>query len=256
MTLLKASKSCFYYFTVTLLALIWSVPGLAHDYQEWSAETRTSLGFRVSADVVRSLLPEGWAVATSNEAADQVSLTVTFMDRHIILDPQGQVVGNGTSRYMVMSVQARNEQDESGILILNGISPEGEGAYEVYQLAETAIAERSVSGQGEDNGHVEERWVMAAQSGDSAALTLHYQQATPTRRQSSIVIRSGKNTAYTRTYRIDQASDALGTPGAPDTRIQAFSFTTAGPLYSRLFDGSVLTGVTSTSWYNREISIP
>lgn len=256
MTLLKASKSCSYYLTLTLLALIWSVPGLAQDYEEWSAETRTSLGFRVNAEVVRSLLPDGWTVAASSDVEDQVNLTVTFMDRHIILDSQGQVVGHGTSRYMVMSVQARNEQDETGILILNGISPEGEGAYEVYQLAETAIAERSLSGQGEDNGHVEERWVMAAQSGDSATLTLSYQQATPTRRQSTIVIRSGKNTAYTRTYRIDQASDALGTAGAPGSRIQAFSFSAEGPLYSRLFDGSVLTGVTSTPWYNREISVP
>lgn len=34
-------------------------------------------------------------------------------------------------------------------------------------------------------------------------------------------------------------------------------FNASGPLYSRLFDGSeVLTGITSTPWYNREITVP
>jgi hypothetical protein len=71
------------------------------------------------------------------------------------------------------------------------------------------------------------------------------------------VIRSGKNTGFTRTYKIDQANDVLGVPGAPDSRIASMSLQIEGPLYSRIFDGSeVLTGITSTPWYHREIYIP
>jgi len=230
---------------------------VASDYEEWSAETRMSLGFRVNADAVRSLLPENWTVAAATEAAEQVNLTLTFMDRHVILDPQGQPIGSGSSRYVVMSVVARNAQGENSVLIINGISPEGTGAYEVYQPAIVAMAERSLSGQGDSSARVEENWEMVADSGDAARLALRYQQAVPTRRQSSVVIRSGRNTDYTRTYSIDQATDVLGVPGAADSRIESFHFAAEGPLFSRLFDGNeVITGVTSTPWYHREISIP
>lgn len=229
----------------------------AQDYQEWSAETRTSFSFRVSGDAVRAMLPDNWTVAAIAEAPDQVNLTVTFMNRHVILDPQGQPVGTGNSRYMVMSVQARDSSGAPGILIINGISPEGAGAYDVYQQAVVAMAERSLSAQANDPARVEEHWQMVAEGGDRVSVVLRYQQAVPTRRQSSIVIRSGKHTDYTRTYRIDQANDALGRPEDRGSRIDTVSFIASGPLFSRLFDGTeVLLGITSTPWYHREISVP
>lgn len=243
---------------LTTACLFWSTTLSAQDYEEWSAETRMSLGFRVNADAVRTLLPEGWTVSTVADAPEQVNLSLTFMDRHMVFDAQGQAVGTGSSRYMVVSVQARNEIDgRSGPLIINGISPEGPGAYEVYQTAVVSTAVRQVSGEAEESAHVEERWEMIADSGDSVSLALNYRQAVPVRRQSTVVIRSGKRTEYTRTYVIDQASDVLGTPDAADSRIESMVFTATGPLFSRLFDGAeVLTGVTSTPWYVREISVP
>lgn len=243
---------------LTAACALWSMTLSAQDYEEWSAETRTSLGFRVDAEAVKALLPEGWAVSTLADAPEQVSLSLTFMDRHMVFDAQGQAVGTGSSRYMVVSVQARNEVDgRSGPLIINGISPEGPGAYEVYQTAVVSTATRLLSGEAEESAHVEERWEMVADSGDKVMLTLAYRQAVPVRRQSSIVIRSGKRTDYTRTYRIDQASDVLGTPDAAGSRIESMVFTASGPVFSRLFDGNeVLTGVTSTPWYVREISVP
>ncbi len=234
-----------------------SAQGARQGYQEWSAETRTSLSFRVDGKVVRSLLPPDWTVSASAGSPDQVNLGVTFMDRHVILDPQGQSVGTGSSRYMVMSVQARDASGDPGILIINGISPEGTGAYDVYQPAVVATAERSLSGQADAQAAVQEHWHMEAESGDKITVDLRYKQAAPTRRQSTIVIRSGKHTDYTRTYQIDQANDGLGAPDTADSRIESFSFVVSGPLYARLFDGSeVLTGITSTPWYNRQIFIP
>jgi hypothetical protein len=242
---------------VALMLLVMPFAAQAQDYVEWSAETRTSLGFRVNGDVVRALLPAGWTVAPSAESPRQVSLSVTFMDRHVVLNPQGQPVGTGSSRYVVMSVQARNADGESSTLIINGISPEGIGSYEVYQPAVLARAERALSGLAEQGSQVQENWQMVSGSGDSISLTLNYQQAIPVRRQSSIVIRSGKNTGFTRTYKIDQASDVLGVPDAPGSRIEVMTFSAEGPLYSRLFDGTEkLTSATSTPWYHREIYIP
>lgn len=230
----------------------------AQDYVEWSTETRTSLGFRVNAAAIESLLPDGWSLTPIPDAPGQVNISVTFMDRHLVLDAQGEKVRTGTSRYMVMSVQARHESNgQSGTMIVNGISPEGPGAYEVYQPAVVANAERTSSGQGEQFGVTEETWELVAESGDSATLNLRYQKAMPVRRQSSVVIRSGHRPEFTRTYNIDQASDVLGIPGASGSRIEQLSFTVAGPLFSRIFDGTeVITGVTSIPMYTREIFIP
>ena len=240
------------------VSLIWSVAAAAQDYVEWSTEVRTSLGFRVNEVAIRSLLPEGWHVNPIADAPGMVNLSLTFMDRQLVLDPQGQPVRSGSSRYMVMSVQARNESSaQGGTLILNGISPEGSGAYEVYQHAVVARVERSSTGQAEEAGSTTETWEFAAENGDGITVNLSYRQALPIRRQSTVVIRSGRRPEYTRTYRIDQASDALGAPTDPVSRLKTLSFTAAGPLFSRIFDGTeVLTGVTATPWYTREIFVP
>ena len=237
---------------------IYSSTATAQDYVEWSTEVRTSLGFRVSEAAILPLLPSGWSVTPIADAPGKVNISVTFMDRHLVLDAQGEQVRTGASRYMVISVQTRNAASgQSGTMIINGISPEGAGAYEVYQTAVTARTERASSGQGEESGSTVETWELVAQSGDSVLLNLRYRAALPVRRQSSIVIRSGHKPDFTRTYVIDQASDVLGIPSSPDSRIESVSFTAAGPLFSAIFDGTeVLTGVTSTPWYNREIYIP
>jgi hypothetical protein len=231
---------------------------MAQEYEEWSAEVRTSLSFRVNEAAIQPLLPSGWNLRPITDAPGKVSLSLTFMDRYLVLDAQGQQLRTGTSRYMVFSVQARNEASgQSGVMIINGISPEGSGAYEVYQPASVARTERTHSGVNEESGSTAESWEFVAESGDSVLLDLRYQSAPPTRRQSSIVIRSGHRPEFTRTYHIDQASDALGVPGSPNSRIESLTFTATGPLFSTIFDGTeVLTGVTSTPWYHREISIP
>lgn len=230
----------------------------AQDYVEWSTENRTSLSFQVNQAGVSPLLPAGWTLVPVERAPERAAVSITFMDRHLVLDGQGQVLRTGTSRYMVMSVQARSEASgQSGTMLVTGISPEGPGAYEVYQPAVLASVEKTGSGQGEASGESRETWTMEAQSGDRVQLSLAYTEATPVRRESRIVLRSGRRPDFTRTYQIDQATDALGRPGEPGSRIKQLNFTAEGPLFSRIFDGTeVLTGVTAIPWYSREIFIP
>jgi hypothetical protein len=239
------------------LLLIGSVALSAQEPVEWSAETRTSLSFRVKASLVQPLLPPGWNVATQ-DGTDRTAVGVTFMERHLVLDGRGQQVRTGTTRYMVMSVQARRgPSGPSGTMIVAGISPEGAGAYGVYQSATVARVERTSTGQAEDSGQAEEAWELASAGGDRVTLRLRYRRAVPVRRQSTSTIRSGRRPEFTRTYRVDQASDALGVPGEAGGRIEAVSFTATGPLFSTVFDGSeVLAGVTAIPWYTREIFIP
>jgi hypothetical protein len=230
----------------------------AQDYVEWSTETRASVGFQVNAAAVAPLLPAGWALQESRDAPGRVNISVTFMDRHQVLDAQGQPIGSGTSRYMVVSVQARHESNGlSATMIVNGISPEGIGAYEVYQPAVVANVERATSAQAQEFGVSNETWEFAANSGDSVTLKMRYRQAMPVRRESSVVIRSGRKPEFTRTYVIDQATDSLGVPSIPESRVEQFAFTATGPLFSRIFDGTErITGVSSIPMYTREIFIP
>jgi hypothetical protein len=233
-------------------------PASAQDPVEWSTENRTSLSFQVNAAGVAPLLPQGWELVPLEGAPERTAVSITFMDRHLVLDGQGQLLRTGTSRYMVMSVQARNEASgQAGTMLVTGISPEGPGAYEVYQQAVVASVEKTSTGQGEVSGDTQETWTMEAESGDRVQLSLAYAEAAPVRRQSRIVLRSGRRPDFTRTYQIDQATDALGRPDEPGSRITQLSFTAEGPLFSRIFDGTdVLTGVTAIPWYSREIFIP
>lgn len=252
----NATKQCV--IALALLSMSTVASAAEQAYLEWSAETRTSLSFRVSAAAVNALLPAGWIVPGVPDNPGRVNLGVTFMDRHIVMNAQGEAIGSGVSRYMVMSVQARNQADgQTSVMIINGVSPEGTGSYEVYQPATEASASRTVSGQGAETGLVAETWQMTANSGDSIRLHLQYEPATPVRRQPTLVIRSGKNTDFTRTYKIDQTTDALGVPGDTNSRLHDYEFTAQGPLFSKIFDGTEqLQSVTSTPWYHREIYIP
>ena len=256
MTILKAPSR-------RLLVFVWAVLACMHtaaaqDYVEWSTENRTSLSFQVNQAGVVPLLPAGWTLVPVEGAPDRAAVSITFLDRHLVLDGQGQVLRTGTSRYMVMSVQARNEASgQAGTMLVSGISPEGPGAYEVYQPALVASVDKRGTGEGEASGETQETWTMEAQSGDRVQLSLAYTEAAPVRRESRIVLRSGKRPDFTRTYQIDQATDALGSPGEPGSRISQLSFTAEGPLFSRIFDGTeVLTGVTAIPWYSRQIYIP
>src|SRR5690606_20265967 len=99
---------------VMMAILAWAaIPAVAqdseHTYAEWSSETRAALVFKVNAEAVRGVLPTGWSLVSSDDSADQTNLTVIFIDRHLVLDAQGQAVGSGSNRYMVMSVPAHND---------------------------------------------------------------------------------------------------------------------------------------------------
>jgi hypothetical protein len=230
----------------------------AQDTVEWSTETRTSLSFRVREAAVRPLLPEGWRARPAAGADDSATVTVTMMERLLVLDGQGNPVRTGMTRYVVLSVAAEEAASgRTGTLIVAGISPEGAGAYGVYQTATTARVERSSSGEAEDGGQAQESWEFAAVNGDRLSLRVRYRRARPTRATSVATLRSGARPDFTRTYRINQATDVLRGANATADRVDEIEFRATGPRLAPLFDGSeTLLTVTSIPWYLREISVP
>ena len=241
-----------------VVALLWTLPASAQNVTEWSSETRTILAFRVNPDALQRMLPAGWVSAPSTAPATPgANLNLTLMERVVVLDPQGKPVRSGTSRYFALGAPAKNAQTgQTNTIIIGGMSPEGPGAYSVYTTATTATLERSVSGDGETQGRVQETWQFAAASGERLDLRVVYRRGPAAKAHVESVVRSAVKPEFQRTYRIDQAADVVRSAIAPD-RVEQVSFRIAGPAFSKVFDGSEsLLGVTAVPFYVREISIP
>jgi hypothetical protein len=241
--------------------LVWLAgAGLAsaQNVTEWSTESRIALAFRVNPEAVQRLLPAGWvAVPSTAPAMPGANLTLTMMERVIVLDPQGRPKGTGTSRYMVLGVPSRNTQSgQTNTIIVGGLSPEGAGAYGVYKTATTARLERTVSGSGEEQSRVRESWEFASASGEHVALDVSYRRGPATKAHVDAIVRSAIRPDFQRTYRIDQATDLVRGAGVQD-RVDRLAFSATGPVFAGMFDGSeTLLGVTVIPFYVREIAIP
>lgn len=245
-----------------LLAAVLCTAGFATAAQaqvsEWSAETRTVLGFRVPDAALQRLLPPGWTVDPSTAPASRgANLNVTLMERQLVLDGKGAPVGTGTIRYVVFGALARNAQTgQSGTLVVSGISPDAPGAYDVYMAATTSSVERSMSSSGNDAGRTSEHWIFAAASGDRIEMQLAYRRAPGTKTHADTVVRSARHPEFRRTYHIDQTADAVRSATAPD-RVERIDVKVTGPTLGRLFDGTEqLITVTAVPHYVREITVP
>ena len=231
----------------------------AQNVTEWSTESRTVLNFRAPADAVQKLLPAGWTVAPSAAPATQgANLNVTVMERLIVLDPSGKPVRTGTSRYVVITVPARHAQSgQAATIAVRGISPDAPGVYGVYLPATTGKFERTVSGESESSGRVQEQWEFATATGEQIRLRIVYRRAPGPKTHVETVVRSAVKPEFQRTYRIDQIGDVLRSAAVSGDRLEQIDFRASGAAFASLFDGSeTLVAVTSVPYYVREISIP
>jgi hypothetical protein len=250
--------SVFRTIAAVLLAAAIVTGAAAQNVTEWSSEARTTLAFKVDVATLQPLLPPGWVPAPSTSAATPgATVNVTFMERQIVLDPQGKPIRAGTTRYAVLGVPARNTQSgQANTIIVTGLSPEGKGAYGVYTPATSATLQRTVDGSAEEFARVQERWELAGANGDHLSLALSYRRGPVTRERAETIVRSALRPDFQRTYRIDQATDMVRSANGAD-RVERLTFRASGPSFSRVLDGTeTLVGVTAIPYYVREISIP
>ena len=109
-----------------IVTLAGAVPAEGQGMTEWSTEARTVLSFRVPEPLCRHS-SAGWKVDPSTGAANRgANLSLTVMERMLVLDPQGKVMRTGTIRYTVVTVPARHtETGRTNPIVVLGISPEG-----------------------------------------------------------------------------------------------------------------------------------
>ena len=246
-------------FTMSVCALLlaFTSSGAAQAVTEWSAEARVALSFHVNEAALQRLLPPGWTSAPSTAAGNRgANLTVTFIERQLVLDGQGKPYRAGTSRYIVLVAAARNAAGEANTVVLSGLSPEGPGAYRVNLTAVVSRVARSSAAQAEESGRAEEHWEFAAASGERVELQVAYRRAPAVKSHVETKVRSARHPELTRTYRIDQAADVVRSESTPD-RVEALTFRATGAGLAPIFDGQErLLSVTTYPWYVREISVP
>ncbi len=87
----------------SVLAFVLATPATAQTVTEWSAENRVALRFHVNDAALQRLLPPGWTSAPSTAPANRgANLTVTFIERQLVLDGQGKQYRAGASRYIAL----------------------------------------------------------------------------------------------------------------------------------------------------------
>jgi hypothetical protein len=242
-----------------LMTLGFAANATAQNVTERSVEARTLLSFQVPTAAVQKMLPAGWVVEPSSAPATRgANLNMTMMERLLVVDKEGAPVGSGTSRYVTITVPAKNsETGRAGTLVIGGISPDAPGAYDVYLPATTARVEREARSQGVEAGTARETWEFASASGERITVTMSYRRGRLARSHADTVVRSGRHPEFQRTYHIDQAADLLRSLTSSENRVDEVTFKAAGGFLSSLFDGSEkLLSVTSVPWYSREITVP
>ena len=229
----------------------------AAEITEWSAEQRYTASFHVDDAALQRLLPAGWTLAPSTAPTNPGgNLNMTFIDRMVVLDGEGKTYRAGSSRYVVLTVPARNVDGTANNIIISGLSPEGPGAYGVNLTATTSRVQRSAVTEGEAGSSVEEHWEFATASGERIDLQIAYTRAPTTKSRAEVTIRSAVRPDFTRTYRIEQAADVLRSANRPD-RIESLALEVSGPKFAALFDGSEqLLSITAFPYYVREVSVP
>ncbi len=251
--------TCFRPRTLSSLALftVLAMPAAPQTVTEWSAENRVALSFHVNDAALQRLLPPGWTSVPSTAPGNRgANMTLTFIERQLVLDGQGKQYRAGASRYIVLVAPARNGAGETNAILVSGLSPEGAGAYGVNLTATVSTVTRSLTAQAEQSGRAEEHWEFAAASGERIDLRVAYRRAPGVKSHVETKLRSAVRPDYTRTYKVDQATDVVRSAATPD-RVETLTFSASGAAFAPLFDGQeTLLSVTSFPWYVREISVP
>ncbi len=221
------------------------------------AEQRTTLALRVTPEAVRSLLPEGWESGAGPSAAN---LSLIFMDRALGLGPDGERLGTGVNRLLVLAAPARNAATgETRTLIVGGYSADRAGvpgAYNVYGAGSLAMT-RNEQADAAGVRTVTEMWRVTADDGGALSVDLTFVRGVPTPSRFELNIYSGAKPDFYRIYRGEQAADVIRNPAAGVDRVQEVKVEAAGGRLAEILTGaSPVISVSQAPYYARETFLP
>lgn len=244
---------------VSALAVIGATAATAETPVGKTIESRVLLGFKVSDAAMQEVLPEGWVPFTVPKGPVSGSnLIVALIDRHLILDAEGQPEEPAFGPTVAFMAYARNP-DEEGVRGFVVRVYEEAPLVDPYGTSVAADISRDSSwldagGGGRTQNETWNVWL------DDGAETVAKIGMTGVKLGWS----SGESRPYSpvtpeffRIYSYDQLAGLAMNLGMGLELDGPASFTTSDPGLSAMFDGSeVMTAVVTIPTYVREISLP
>lgn len=220
------------------------------------AEARTYVYLTVPADVVQTVLPEGWeSTPTASGPATGANVILLLVDRRLALDAAGAPLGGGTNQLAVFAVPAKGGGDNEGLVIVGGYAAAGApAAYGNYEPASVSLMRSSQTQEMVTNS--EEEWTISAEDGDTLALSLSYEEATPTLSTFDQTVFSGTTPDFYRMYRGSQVVDVLQSSADGVDRVDQFDLSASGGLAGTLIENAEVVAVSRFAHYTRETFEP
>lgn len=229
---------------------------------EHSAEVRMQLDLVVSAQALRTLLPDGWEpfVASAGPAKD-CNLRMIFVDRVDITQPDGAPAATNQMVYLASPIKKSGSNEMAGQMIIDGLTADAKdapGPFRVYQAATQYRVERST--HAESGGPIagEETWQFTAADGEHMELHLAYERGVARKLSSEVKFFSAADPNFYQIWKLDQGLDIMrnATVQVKD-RVKTFELKASGGKIERLFDGSErMVSVDALHWYNRAVYSP
>jgi len=237
-----------------------SRPAGADTFVEQSAEFRMQLDFVVPDAALKKFLPAGWEpnIATQGPAKD-CNLRMIFIDRVDITDEKGAPIGSNRLVYLAIPVK-QTGSTTVGQMIIAGLTADPKdapGPFGNYELATTALVDRSLKATGKD-ALMEENWEFVAANGERLEVHLKYERGPARKGGSEVKFFSPTNPSSYQIFKVEQGIDIMRNATVPiRDRVKEFSYKAGGGRLGPLFDGSErVVSIDSFHWYNRGIYLP
>ncbi|MCC6780159.1 MAG: hypothetical protein IT537_26580 [Hyphomicrobiales bacterium] len=233
----------------------------AETFVEHNAEFRMQLDFVVPDAALRTFLPPGWEpnIATQGPAKD-CNVRMIFIDRVDVTGADGAPVASSRLVYLAVPVK-QSAGSETGQMIIPGLTTDPKdapGPFGNYQLATTHRMERSLAADSGKDTLVEERWELAAASGERLEVNVKYERAPARKGASTVKFFSPTDPSSYQIFKIEQGIDIMRNATVPiRDRVKEFSYKAAGGRLAPLFDGTErVVSIDSFHWYNRGVYLP
>jgi hypothetical protein len=245
-----------------VLAVTFSTAAVAiAETKLWSTvESRIILGFKADDAAVQATMPEGWkAITLPKGPLAGVNLLVVFMDRHLILDPEGKPQdpsSNPIAAFMSYGVSKDVEGVRAYITRIYETSP----VVDPYGNSVAAVITRDGQKTVDAGNSVErtEIWSVKPEGGGSIDFKLTYDSAGlnwvaggVSRPYSSAM------PEYSHIYRYDQAAELVMNNTSGYELSNEWEFSSSVPEFADMFNGSEeLIAILNIPVYVRDVFEP
>ena len=242
-----------------LIAVLPTQQLWAETLVSYDVNTRVILAFQAPEAALGKWLPSGWQLSPVPSGPNKgANLFMSFVERILIVDPDGKPVSTGTDRYLVLVVPAvpPNSDTRVNVVIRVYYPAEGPGAYKNSRPV-SITREQSRHGSARTPADGFEFWEVKDNTGGVVTVRLKYHGGVPVRSNSDLKFYSAVVPDFYRIYRSEQGMDFVRSVADGVDRVEGFEFSVTIPeLQEMLGDNKSPTSIAIAPWIFRQILLP